>query len=123
MIEECHPVQIVQHPNVGGDFMAISQVRKIRAPKIGRDSNGRLMTPEEFDKIRHFDGRRRYELINGVFIVSPIPSSGERGSNDELYHILRSYQTGRAEGGALDGTLPEEYIHLPDGRRRADRVI
>jgi Uma2 family endonuclease len=82
-----------------------------------------LMTPEEFDSVRTWDDLYRYELVNGVLIVAPIPSAGERSPSDELYHLLRLYQTGHPQGSSLDGMLPEQYIHLAGSRRRADRVI
>jgi len=35
----------------------------------------------------------------------------------------RAYKSGHQVGSALDKTLSEQYVHLPDSRRRADRVI
>lgn len=37
--------------------------------------------------------------------------------------MLRNYQATHPNGRALDLTLPERYLYVPDGRRRADRVI
>ncbi len=42
-------------------------------PVFGPEANGILMTPAEFDRAEFEDGWR-YELINGVLIVSPIPA-------------------------------------------------
>jgi Uma2 family endonuclease len=88
----------------------------------GPESNGILMTPEEFDEA-DFDENWTYELINGVLIVSPIPFEEEVDPNEELGHMLRSYQDFHPQGAALNKTLPERYIRLAHSRRRADRVI
>jgi Uma2 family endonuclease len=88
---------------------------------IGPDDNGLLMTPEEFDAITDYDDNYKYELLNGVLIVNPIPNSAERDPNEELGHLLRLYREAHPE--VLDKTLFEEYVRLPHSRRRADRVI
>jgi Uma2 family endonuclease len=88
---------------------------------VGPDDNGILMTIDDFDAIEEYDECYRYELINGVFVVNPIPSQGERDPNEELGFLLRMYRD--EHPGCLDKTLFEEYIHLPNSRRRADRVI
>jgi Uma2 family endonuclease len=88
---------------------------------VGPDDNGILMTIDEFDAIEEYDECYRYELINGVFVVNPIPSQGERDPNEELGHLLRVYRD--EHPGFLGKTLFEEYIRLPNSRRRADRVI
>ena len=89
--------------------------------EIGRRHNGILMTLEEFDAIEDYDDNYRYELINGVLIVNPMPSVFERDPNEELGHWLRHYQD--QHPGILDKTVFEEYINTAVGRRRADRVI
>jgi Uma2 family endonuclease len=99
----------------------MSAVATIEQSEIGREDNGRLMTPEEFDAIEHYDDFYRYELINGVLIVSPMAGPGERDPNEELGHWLREYQEDHP--GIIDKTLFEEYIRTGDNRRRADRVI
>ncbi len=81
------------------------------------------MTPEEFDAVTDYDERFTYELIHGVLIVSPTPGAGELDPHDELGYWLRSYRATHAEGAVLDKTLPEQYLPVPNGRRRADRVI
>ena len=103
--------------------MSTARARKIRAPKLGRRSNGRLMTPEEFDAVTRYDDLYSYELIRGVLVVSPYASKGERGPSDELGHLLAKYAEEHPEGSIIDETVFEEYIALPDSRRRADRVI
>ncbi|MBV8311460.1 MAG: Uma2 family endonuclease, partial [Planctomycetaceae bacterium] len=65
----------------------------------------------------------RYELINEVLVVSPIPSRNERDPNEELGHSLRAYQESHPHGSALDATIGEETIETKKNRRRADRVI
>jgi Uma2 family endonuclease len=89
---------------------------------FGPRSNGTLMSPDEFDKA-DFEGGWRYELINGVLIVSPIPSRSERDPNEELGYLLRSYQQRHPKGYNLNLTLQEETIETISNRRRADRVI
>jgi len=90
---------------------------------IGPDSNGMLMTVEEFDAVEEWDDRYRYELVHGVLIVTPPAGIGERSPNDVLGHWLRSYQESHPQGSHLDDTAPEHNITAPSGRRRADRVI
>lgn len=99
----------------------MSSIATIEQLEIGRDDNGRLMTPEEFDAIEHYDECYRYELINGLLIVSPMAGAAERDPNEELGHMLRSYH--EQHPGVIDKTVFEEYIRTGDNRRRADRVI
>src|SRR5579872_1304667 len=86
--------------------------------EIGRRHNGILMTPEEFDAIDDYDDNYRYELINGVLIVNPMPSVFERDPNEELGYWLRRYSD--QHPGHLNKTIFEEYINTAVGRRRAD---
>ncbi len=101
--------------------------RKRKEPqyKFGLQSNGILMTPQEFDDSTEddFDQNWSYELINGVLVVSPIPLEQEADPNDELGYILRSYQDNHPEGKVLDKTLPERYVKCGRNRRKPDRVI
>ena len=103
--------------------MSIAHARRTKRLRLGRSSNGMLMTPEEFDAVTNYDDRYVYELIHGVLIVSPTPGEAERDPNEELGVLLRLYKLTHAEGVVLDKTIPEQYIPLPDGRRRADRVL
>ena len=103
--------------------MATSHARKITPPKLRRSSNGMLMTPEEFDAVTDYDDLHHYELIHGVLVVSPFAGRAERDPNGELCFLLRKYKSEHPLGSAMDATLFEEYIHLADSRRRADRVI
>jgi Uma2 family endonuclease len=82
-----------------------------------------LITPEEFDAATDFDDRFSYELIHGVLIVTPPPGEAERDPNGELDFLLRLYQLNHPQGGIIDKTLAEQYLPVPNGRRRADRVI
>lgn len=83
------------------------------------------MTPEQFDALRpeQFVGHNRYELINGVLIVSPAISNAEADPNDELGHLLRTYQETHENGLALDATMPERTVPTTVNRRRCDRAI
>ena len=103
--------------------MSIAHAPKTKRLRLGRSSNGMLMTSEEFDAVTDYDDRYVYELIHGVLIVSPTPGEAERDPNGELEFLLRLYQLTHAQGTILDKTLAEQYLPLPDGRRRADRVI
>src|SRR5262249_30341408 len=86
------------------------------------ESNGTLMPPAEFDRAEFMEGWR-YELINGVLIVSPTPLEEERDPNDELAFWVRSYRDTHPQGWQLDATLPEHTVKTGKNRRRADRVI
>lgn len=92
---------------------------------IGPEMNGTLMTPQEFDETdpEDWDDRYRYELINGVLVVVPPASAGERASSDFLTRILWKYRDVHPQGAAMDYTLPEHTIKTKRNRRRADRVI
>ena len=95
---------------------------KTRRLRLGPRSAGVLLTTEEFDRARFVEGWR-YELINEVLVVSPIPSLNERDPNEELGYFLRAYQESHPQGSALDLTIGEQTIETKKNRRRADRVI
>lgn len=101
--------------------MSPTDVRVI--PKLGRHSNGMLLTPEEFDSASRWDRAFRYELIRGVVIVTPVPSEAETDPNGELEYVLRDYKRNHPAGSSLDKTLVERYVAVPGSRRRADRVL
>ncbi len=103
--------------------MSTAQTQKTKRIKLTRSSNGMLMTPEEFDDVIDYDDRFVYELIHGVLIVSPAPGVTERGPNDELGRLVRNHQADPRHGSTIDNTLPEQFVPVRDGRRRADRVI
>ena len=103
----------------------VATAKKTRKPLIGPRSAGVAMTPEEFDDIREGEWIRgfRYELINGVLIVSPAPATSERGPNEDLGYLLLSYKEHHPQGAALDETLPEHDVNCTPNRRRCDRAI
>jgi len=107
--------------------LARKRQRQPREPeyKFGLESNGILMTSEEFDDADpdDFDPLWDYELINGVLVVSPIPLEQEADPNEELGRLLRNYQEDHLQGKALDKTLPERYVKCGRNRRKPDRVI
>jgi hypothetical protein len=82
------------------------------------------MTPEQFDALRpeQFARGNRYELINGVFVVSPRAGIGERSPNDLLGYLIRQYAATPPHGSVIDETAPEQTIPATN-RRFADRVI
>jgi Uma2 family endonuclease len=92
---------------------------------IGTHSNGMRMSAREFDALppETFDEEYRYELINEVLVVNSIPLEEQAEPNELLGYWLRRYQEEHPQGKALDRTLPERYIHLPNSRRLADRVL
>src|SRR5687768_7991928 len=92
-------------------------------PRIGPESAGILMTPEEFDSIEECDERYSYELVHGVLVVNLPPLEAESGPNEYLGGLLFVYQHQHPQGAALDATMQERYVRLPHSRRRADRVI
>jgi len=98
---------------------------KRRLRRIGPGSAGELMTPEGFDALRpeQFVGHNRYELINGVLVVSPPVSDAEVDPNDELGWMLRNYKKTHAEASALDATMPERTVPTTVNRRRCDRAV
>lgn len=84
---------------------------------------GIRMSPEEFDAVTQCDRAYRYELINGVLVVTPPPLEAERDPNEELGFLLRYYRTYHPQGSVLDKTLSEQTVSTGANRRRADRVI
>jgi Uma2 family endonuclease len=94
----------------------------VRRLRLGPRSAGMLLTPAEFDHARFREGWR-YELINGVLVVSPSPSRKERDPNEELGYLLRRYREDHPQGSSLVLSLPEETIETKRDRRRADRAI
>lgn len=90
--------------------------------QLGPRSAGNLLTPEEFDEA-DFEEGWRYELINGVLVVSPSPMKQERDPNEEFGYSLRRHQDDYPRGAALNATLSEEAIRSTPNRRRSDRVI
>ncbi len=96
--------------------------RSTRTARVyGPEVNGLMMTPRQFDRA-DFDPDYRYELVNGVCIVAPLPDVHERELNDDWAFELGCYQES-PNGHFLDDTLPEHTIAMAADRRRADRVI
>ena len=96
----------------------------VRPLMLDGNSNGYLMSREEFEALtpEDCDPRFRYELLNGVVIVSPPPSDGEADPNDELGFLLRTYKL-TPQGRCLDNTLFEREVATSVGIRRVDRAI
>jgi Uma2 family endonuclease len=90
---------------------------------LGPESAGTLMTPEEFDAIEDYDENYRYELVQGVLVVNPIPLPQETNPNDLLGHWLWVYRETHPQGKVLDCTLSQQYVRTSTSRRLADRVI
>ncbi|MFV0442259.1 MAG: Uma2 family endonuclease [Planctomycetaceae bacterium] len=90
---------------------------------LGPDSNGLMLTPEQFDAIADWDDSYRYELVHGVVIVALVAGEGERCPNELLGNLLWDYQQNHALGSCLDHTVYEQYVQTVEGRRLADRVL
>jgi Uma2 family endonuclease len=93
--------------------------------RLGPRSAGVLMTPDEFDALDQGDlvEHYRYELLNGVFVVSPTPGSTERGPNDVLGFLINQFHENLGAKSLIDATLPEQTISTAANRRRCDRAI
>jgi len=102
--------------------MAVAEPIRSRRVLLGPASAGVPLTPRQFDSADYEEGWR-YELINGVLVVSPIPSLAERDPNEELGHLLRSYQESHPQGSSLDLTVAEHMVITRRQRRRADRLL
>jgi Uma2 family endonuclease len=98
----------------------LTRKRKLR---LGDESNGMLLSPEEFDAIEDFDECFQYELVHGVVIVNPIPLGEETGPNELLGYYLHHFKLTQPQGSALDLTLPQQYVFTSGSRRIADRLI
>jgi Uma2 family endonuclease len=92
---------------------------------IGPEHAGIRMTPEEFDDLpeENWEEGHRYELIDGVLVVSPIPLDAQVGPNEMLGYWLNDYKFRHPQGAILDATLPERYVRTRRSRRLADRLI
>ena len=106
--------------------MAIgSKTRSRFTTRLGLRSSGILMTPEEFDDLPDYLFHRhlRFELINGVLIVTPPPGNGEIAPNSELGHLVWFYKHHHPQGSIVDVVLAEQTIFATPHRRRADHAI
>jgi Uma2 family endonuclease len=103
----------------------VSKTRNRFTTRLGLRSSGTLMTPEEFDDLPDyvFTKGLRYELINGVLIVTPPPGNGEVAPNSELGHLVWYYKHYHPQGSIVDEVLAEQTIHATTLRRRADHAI
>jgi Uma2 family endonuclease len=90
--------------------------------RYGPRDAGIPLTLDEFEAADYVPGHR-YELINGVLVVSPIPLEEERDANEELGSWLRTYGHTHPQGDALNLTLPEHNLRTKTNNRRADRCI
>lgn len=104
---------------------AITEPRTTKSTWIGPDSAGLRMTPEEFDAIGEGEYERgwRYELVDGVFVVNPIPGAWQTDPVDLLGWFLKTYQRTHENGHLIDVTMPEQYVYVENGRRLADRAV
>src|SRR5262249_31232427 len=84
---------------------------------------GVVMTPEEFEAIDEYDENYRYELVNGVLAVRPLPLPEEVAPNELLGHLLWLYRERDPRAAILDATLRQQYIWVGNSARLADRLI
>ena len=90
-------MNITPHADSHWDCHEAALILKRPTKTFGRESNGILMTPAEFDRAEFEEGWR-YELINGVLIVSPIPSNRRNRPQRMARHILLDYQETHPSG-------------------------
>lgn len=102
--------------------MSAVRTRVATQPQLGPDCNGILLSPAAFDRADFEDGWR-YELVQGVLLVTDYPPAGERAANDELGHLLRNHQAAHPEGNVIDATIYEQTVRAGKNRRRVDRAI
>ncbi len=106
--------------------MAIgSKTRRRFTTRLGICSSGILMTPEEFDNLPEylFNKWWRYELINGVLVVTPPPAMPRWA---RMKNWATSSGTSRSiirKARSSIVNLPEQTIYATSNRRRADRAI
>jgi Uma2 family endonuclease len=100
----------------------VTSVMRMAPLRFGPESNGLEISPREFDRA-DFEEGWRYELINGVLIVSPPAAEEERDPNGELDYGLRLYRDTHPNGSCLDATIAEQTLKTNGNRRRADRVL
>ena len=107
----------------------MSTALKARKPEfdvlIGPEHAGIRMTPKEFDDLPEecWEEGHRYELVDGVLVVSPIPLDAQVGPNEMLGYWLNDHKFRHPQGAVLDATLPERYVRTRQSRRLADRLI
>jgi Uma2 family endonuclease len=103
----------------------VTKPRTRLTTRLGLRSSGVLMNTEEFDNLPAsvFNRWLRYELINGVLIVTPPAGNGEVDPNEDLGFLLRYYQEFHPLGSIIDKVLYEQTIYATTNRRRADRAI
>lgn len=93
--------------------------------RLDASSNGRLMSLEEFESLSpdECDRRFRYELINGVVVVSPPPDDATQGPNERLGNWLWNYSQQHPGGKVLDDTMMERAVRTKVGIRIVDRAL
>ncbi len=91
--------------------------------RLGPESAGIVLTPEEFDAADEYDDGFRYELIHGVLVVTPMASGAERSPNDLLGYWLNNYRYQHPAGACLVETVFEHHLRTRGNRRRAYRVV
>lgn len=91
--------------------------------RLSFSSAGLSMSLAEFDAIKDFEEGYRFELINGVVVVTPEPAPSHWSINDELGRLLRNYGEDHPQGSCLSGTIPEVYLITSYAKRRADRAL
>ncbi len=101
--------------------MSIRVAPQMMFGTLGPACAGIQMTEDEFIAHDDWEIGPRYELIQGVLIVSPAVSGAERFPNDELGYWLRTYRD--ANPGIIDDTAYECDVRTSHGIRRVDRAV
>lgn len=79
------------------------------------------MLADEFDTLEHYDDCYRYELIDGVLVVRPVPSDAVADMNDLLGYLLYEYKTQHPRGHSLDASRSRRCIRSTNSRRLVER--
>ncbi len=91
--------------------------------RLTATSAGLRMALDEFRAIDDFEEGYRFELIQGILVVTPPPSPAHSNSNDELAYLLRAYRENNPQGKCIDGTFTDCELVTSIGLRVADRAI
>lgn len=91
--------------------------------RLNGGSAGMRMSVEEFKAIDDVEPGFRYELIDGVVVVTPPPGPSHANSGDELGYLLRLYAETHSKGKCIDGNLPEFELITGRSVRRTDRCL
>ena len=91
--------------------------------RLNGASGGMRMSIAEFRAIDDCDPNFRYELIDGVVVVTPPAGPSHANSGDELGHLLRVYAETHPNGSCIDANVPDIDVVTGKSVRRPDRCV